>query len=277
MDVKAVEVKNLEKSYGENQALKGLSFSVEEGENFAIIGPNGAGKTTAMKSISGLIEHDSGIIRVFGEELGEDNREKMQRRIGYMPEESAVYDNMRTREYLMFFADMYRVPEEEASETIEDLRQKLELTESDMEKKMGELSKGMKRKVLLIRSLINDPELLIYDEPASGLDPVTADFLLRFIRELDATLILTGHNLVHVEKLADRVLVLNEGEKEMMGGVDEIGRRTSIFTVETGTGVKHFQGVEELMEFAEDNREKIQDLKVEKQGLEEVFLEKFSD
>lgn len=271
-----VRAEDLTKSYEEKEAVSSLNFSVRQGENFAIIGPNGAGKTTTMKMICGLIEKDSGSIKVFGNEVGEKKQE-IKQRIGYMPEESAVYENMRVNEYLKFFGRMYDVESDLIDQRISDLRRKLDLNHESMNKKMGELSKGMKRKALIIRSLINDPDLLVYDEPASGLDTITAEFLLEFINDLDATMILTGHNLVHVEKMADRVLILDEGEKNAQGEVEEIVKKASRFKIETEKGQKTFEDLDKAKKFISEHREKVKDFKEDKKGLEEVFIDKFSE
>ncbi|MFB6182578.1 MAG: ABC transporter ATP-binding protein, partial [Candidatus Nanohaloarchaea archaeon] len=165
----AVKVQSISKSYNGKKAVKNVSFSLDQSEILGVIGPNGAGKTTTLKIVSGLIKPDEGDISVFGSDISDIKKYKS--RIGYMPEESAVYRNLTLREYLNFFGKIYDVGKEDREERINLYMDKMNLDKQVLDKKTGNLSKGMKRKALLIRSLINDPDLLIYDEPASGLDP----------------------------------------------------------------------------------------------------------
>ncbi|MFB6129581.1 MAG: ABC transporter ATP-binding protein, partial [Salinigranum sp.] len=194
-----IAVEDLRKEYGEFPAVVGSTFSVDPGEIFGVVGPNGAGKTTTLKMLAGLIEPTSGSATVAGREAGDP---EMRRRLGFLPEESPLYEDMTPLSYLHFFADLYDVPRERADERIGDALDRLEL--EHRERRLGDMSKGMKRKVAIARSLVNDPDLLIYDEPASGLDPLTTNYVLEFTRELSEagkTVVFSAHNLYHVESV----------------------------------------------------------------------------
>lgn len=205
-----VEVTNLKKKYGEFTAVKGSTFSVDEGEVFGVVGPNGAGKTTTLKMLAGLIEPTSGSATVAGYDITDS---EMRKHLGFLPEGSPLYDEMTAHTYLNFFADLYNVPDDVADDRIDDVLTRLDLTHRD--RRIGNMSKGMTRKVAIARSLINDPSVVIYDEPASGLDPKTTHSIIQFTKELKEdgkTIIFSAHNLYHVESVCDRVAVMNEGE-----------------------------------------------------------------
>ena len=164
-------------------ALKELSFTVNTGEVLGLIGEHGAGKSTTLKILAGLIEPDTGEIRYFGRKFGESVKKK----IGYLPEVDTLYDNMMVSEYLHFFANIYGV--KNAKEKINNLLRKLNLPD----KFIGDLSKGMHRKVSIARTLLHNPEILIYDEPTGGLDPSTSLMIAELLRELAG---MKNHNLL---------------------------------------------------------------------------------
>ena len=162
-----IDARDLRKEYGGFVAVEGSTFSVDRGEVFGVIGPNGAGKTTTLKMLSGLLEPTSGEVSVAGYDVTDT---EMRQQLGFLPEESPLYEEMTPTSYLRFFADLYDVPESVATERMHDTLDELELEHRD--RKLGDMSKGMKRKVAIARSLINDPDVLIYDEPASGSRPL---------------------------------------------------------------------------------------------------------
>jgi ABC-2 type transport system ATP-binding protein len=230
-----IEVAGLRKTYGDFAAVVDSSFSVDEGEVFGIVGPNGAGKTTTLKVLAGLVDPTEGDVEVAG--FRSDDPE-MRRRLGFLPEESPLYEEMTPRSYLRFFADLYDVPGDVADERIAAALDRLEL--DHRERRLGDMSKGMKRKVAIARSLVNDPDVLVYDEPASGLDPVTTNSVLAFTRELRATgktVVFSAHNLYHVESVCDRVVVMNEGRIVARGSVDGIRERHGETTYHVFTDV----------------------------------------
>ncbi|THE63794.1 ABC transporter ATP-binding protein [Salinadaptatus halalkaliphilus] len=215
-----VDVTDLRKEYGEFAAVEGSTFSIERGEVFGVVGPNGAGKTTTLKMIAGLIEPTDGTAVVAGHEPGE---RAMQRRLGFLPEASPLYEEMTARSYLAFFADLYGVPSDVASDRIERTLDRLDLEHRD--RRLGNVSKGMKRKVAIARALVNDPDVLIFDEPASGLDPLTTNYILEFTRELSdegKTIVFSAHNLFHVESICDRLVIMNEGQIVARGTLEAI-------------------------------------------------------
>ncbi|HWH07587.1 MAG TPA: ABC transporter ATP-binding protein [Candidatus Thermoplasmatota archaeon] len=220
-----VQVAGLGKRYERQWAVRNLSFDVGRGEIFGIIGPNGAGKTTTLKVLAGLLTPTEGRASVGG--IGtEDPRHK--HRIGYLPEDSALYEDMTAVGYLRFFARLYEVPRRTADERIEDVLTRLSLDAWD-DKKIGDMSKGMKRKVAIARTLIHDPEMVIYDEPASGLDPVVSAYVLDLVRDLrrrGKTVIFSAHNLYHVERICDRVLILRRGQVVASGDMKDIRQAT---------------------------------------------------
>lgn len=207
-----IELKGVTKRYGDIVAVKDLHLTVEDGEIMGIIGHNGAGKSTTLKMILGLIEPTSGQVWVMGRDMARDSA-YVKRFIGYLPEESPLYENMTVTEYLVFFSELYRLPRRRAAERIDELLNSLNLPERD--RLTGELSKGMRRKVTIARTLLHDPSLLVLDEPNSGLDPLTSFFIigyLKSLREQGKTILLSAHNLFHVEHICDRVAILKNGE-----------------------------------------------------------------
>jgi len=207
-----IDLQDVTKSYGGVTAVRSLSLGVREGEIMGIIGHNGAGKTTTLKMIVGLVSPTSGRIRVMGGEMSRDNTEVKQH-IGFLPEESSLYDKMTVTEYLLFFAELYREPRREAKRRIEYLLSSLDLSRRDQ--RTGELSKGMRRKVAIARALLHDPRVLVLDEPNAGLDPLTSFFIINYLKSLKdegKTLLVSAHNLFHIEYICDRVAILRDGE-----------------------------------------------------------------
>ena len=215
-----ITARDLRKEYGGFVAVEGSTFEVRDGEVFGIIGPNGAGKTTTLKMLAGLLEPTSGAATVAGYDAGET---EMRERLGFLPEESPLYEEMTPRSYLHFFADLYDVPDGVADRRIHDTLDRLELDHRD--RPLGDMSKGMKRKVAIARSLVNDPDVLVYDEPASGLDPLTTNYVIEFTRELaesGRTVVFSAHNLYHVESVCDRIAVMHEGAIIAQGTAAEL-------------------------------------------------------
>jgi ABC-2 type transport system ATP-binding protein len=286
-----IEVEGLRKTYGDFPAVVGSTFDVEAGEIFGVVGPNGAGKTTTLKMIAGLVEPSSGSATVAGFDA---SNPEMRRSLGFLPEESPLYEDMTARSYLDFFADLYDVPDGEATERIEETLDRLEL--DHRERRLGDVSKGMKRKVAIARSLVNGPDVLIYDEPASGLDPLTTNYVLDFVRELrDAgkTVLFSAHNLYHVESVCDRVAIMNRGEIVARGTVPEIREAYGVTDYRVFTSVavdgseragdRHVVTVAD-MDAVEDVRERaaaaggeVVDIRTREPSLEDIFLDLAAD
>jgi len=286
-----IEVESLRKTYGDFPAVVGSSFSVDRGEIFGIVGPNGAGKTTTLKMIAGLVDPTAGSATVAGFDA---SNPEMRRSLGFLPEESPLYEDMTARSYLDFFADLYDVPDGEATERIEGTLDRLELDHRD--RRLGDVSKGMKRKVAIARSLVNDPEVLIYDEPASGLDPLTTNYVLEFVRELrDAgkTVLFSAHNLYHVESVCDRVAIMNRGDIVARGTVPEIRDEygTTEYRVFTSVplddterdGDRHvvevadMDAVEAVRDRAAAAGGEVVDIRTREPSLEDIFLDLAAD
>jgi len=283
-----IRVSGLRKTYGDFAAVVDSSFAVETGEIFGVVGPNGAGKTTTLKMLAGLIEPTTGTAEVAGFDAEDP---AMRHRLGFLPEESPLYEDMTPTSYLTFFADLYDVPRSTAKERIADTLDRLELAYRD--RRIGDMSKGMKRKVAIARSLINDPDVLIYDEPASGLDPLTTNSVLEFTRELrddDKTVIFSAHNLYHVESVCDRIIIMNEGRIIARGTVDEIRQQYGETTYHVYTDidlpeteptsdgrrravVDSMAAVESLQEAADAAGGSVVDIRTNEPSLEELFLD----
>jgi ABC-2 type transport system ATP-binding protein len=282
-----IVVEELRKEYGGFEAVTGSTFTVDSGEVFGIVGPNGAGKTTTLKMIAGLVEPTEGTVSVAGMDAGDPD---MRRNLGFLPEESPLYEEMTGRSYLHFFADLYDVPDDVAEERIHDALDRLDL--EHRERKIGDMSKGMKRKVAIARALVNDPDVLVFDEPASGLDPLTTNYIIDFTRELAAggrTVLFSAHNLFHVEDVCDRVAIMNHGDVIARGTLEEI-RETygeteyHVFTSVEVPGsvqkngrfrsvVDEMTDVEALRTAAEERGGEIEDIRTVDPSLEDIFLE----
>jgi len=282
-----IEARDLRKEYGDFVAVEGSTFTVDRGEVFGIVGPNGAGKTTTLKMLAGLLVPTGGSATVAGYDAAET---EMRTRLGFLPEESPLYEEMTPRTYLQFFADLYDVPRGVAERRIGDTLDDLDLEHRD--RKLGDTSKGMKRKVAIARSLINDPDVLIYDEPASGLDPLTTNYIIEFTEGLAAegkTVVFSAHNLFHVESICDRVAIMREGAVVAQGDLEALQAEYGATeyhvytTVEVPDSVRkngRYRRVVEDMAAVEATREAAQeaggevvDIRTEESSLEEVFLD----
>ena len=220
-----IEVAGLTKLYGDFKAVDELTFSVKKGNIFGIVGPNGAGKTTTLKMLAGLIGQSEGTIRINGFDLKKEPV-RIKAFLGFLPEESPLYEEMFVEDYLLFFSELYNLDKKSAKKRIPNLLKDLALVTNG--KKIGDMSKGMKRKVAIARSLINDPEVLIYDEPTSGLDPMTSKFItdyLSLLKNKGKTIIFSAHNLYQVETLCDHILIMKDGKTITLGTMDEIRKQ----------------------------------------------------
>ncbi len=205
----SIEVKNLLKQYGAQNAVNNISFKVEKGEIVGFLGPNGAGKSTTMKIITGYLQQTSGEAFVCGINVAEQPLET-KKKIGYLPELNALYYDMYVREYLAFVGEVHKV--ENVKAKIESVIATVGLT-VEANKKIGQLSKGYKQRVGLAAALIHDPEVLILDEPTSGLDPNQIVEIREVIRKQgqNKTVLFSSHILQEVEAICDRVIIINKG------------------------------------------------------------------
>lgn len=207
MDIK---IENLGKMYGLQKAVDGITFEVHTGEILGFLGPNGAGKTTTMKMITRYLEPDSGSIHIGGKSVFELD---MKRHIGYLPEHNPLYDDMPVIDYLAYCAALQQVPKTEIPFRIREMVKVCGLNE-EKHKKISELSKGYRQRVGLAQAMIHNPEILILDEPTTGLDPNQIVEIRDLIRRLgkEKTVILSTHILPEVEATCDRILIINKGK-----------------------------------------------------------------
>ena len=216
---------HVSKSFGDFVAVRDLSLEVRRGRIYGLIGPNGAGKTTTIRMIVNITVPDSGHVELFGQPMST----ALQDRIGYLPEERGLYKKMKVGEQLRFFAELKDVKGKEADARVDKWLAKLQLTDWK-QKKTKDLSKGMQQKVQFITAVIHEPDLLILDEPFSGLDPVNVDVMKDTILEQKAankTIILSTHQMEIAEKLCDDVCMINRSRKVLDGKLREIRRRES--------------------------------------------------
>ena len=206
----SISVSNLTKTFGSQKAVNNISFQVNSGEIVGFLGPNGAGKSTTMKMIAGYITADGGKIEVCGESVVE-NSSNTKKKIGYLPEANPLYFDMYVREYLNFIAEIHQIDEKK-----ERVKAVIELVglNKEVNKKIGQLSKGYKQRVGLAAALIHDPEVLILDEPTSGLDPNQIIEIREVIKNLGATktILFSSHIMQEVEAICNRVLIIHKGQ-----------------------------------------------------------------
>jgi ABC-2 type transport system ATP-binding protein len=219
-----LELRGLTKRYGEIVALDGLTFSVGEGQMFGFVGPNGAGKTTAMRIVLGVLEPDAGSVLWQGRELDAESR----RRIGYMPEGRGLYPKMKVAEQLEYLAQLHGLDRRKAAANASEWLDRLGVAERAGDR-VEELSLGNQQRVQLAAALVHEPELLVLDEPFSGLDPVGVDVLsevlLERARALGTPVVFSSHQLELVERLCDSVAIVKSGRLVASGGVEELRRQ----------------------------------------------------
>lgn len=220
-----LEISHLYKSYGSLQALTDLTFTVEAGEIFGFVGANGAGKTTAMRIALGVLSADSGHVRWRGQEMNL----KLRRRVGYMPEERGLYPKMKVGEQLIYLAELHGLSTQEATSAMEHWTSVLGV-ESRRDDELQKLSLGNQQRVQLASALVHDPDVLILDEPFSGLDPVAVDVMSEVLQEraeARVPVIFSSHQLELVERLCDRVGIVQAGQMVALGTVEELRRTDS--------------------------------------------------
>ncbi len=215
-----LDVSHISKSYGDHKAVDNISFSLEKGSVYGILGPNGAGKTTTIRMVMNIIIPDSGDINLFGQKLSED----LKNRIGYLPEERGLYPKMKVIDMLVFLGELHLMKNSEALNKAISWLGRLGLKEH-ANKKVEELSKGMQQKVQIIGSLLHDPDLIILDEPFSGLDPVNTNLIKDIILEMKASgkaIMLSTHMMEAAEKLCDQIMMINHGHIVLEGALQPV-------------------------------------------------------
>jgi ABC-2 type transport system ATP-binding protein len=234
-----VQLDRVSKRFGDFTAVNDLSLEVRAGRVFGLLGPNGAGKSTTIRMIVNITAPDSGTIRLFGHRIDP----QLQDRIGYLPEERGLYKRMKVVDQLRFFAELKNVPRATLEKRIDEWLERLKLVEWK-HKRTRELSKGMQQKIQFISAVIHDPDLLILDEPFSGLDPVNVSLLKEVVSDLKRagkTIIFSTHLMETAEKLCDDICLLNRSKKVLEGSLRQIkssfGRNTVALRVEGGNGL----------------------------------------
>lgn len=242
----AVEISHLTKSFGALKAVDDVSFDIQKGELFGLLGPNGAGKTTAIRVMLDIFKPDSGSAAVLGGPMTEARKD----RIGYMPEERGLYQDIPLERCLIYLGSLKGLAPAEVKQRLRDYLERFDLA-AHRHKKVKELSKGMQQKAQLIATLVHRPELLIVDEPFSGLDPVNTQMvkdLLREQRQQGVTVVLCSHQMNLVEELCDRILLIDHGRVMLYGVLDDIRRRFSghAVTLRTPGPLPDLEGVERV-------------------------------
>ncbi|MGA1862276.1 ATP-binding cassette domain-containing protein [Deferribacter thermophilus] len=246
-----IEVKELKKFYGNFEALKGINFSVEKGEIVGFLGPNGAGKTTTMQIITGFMSPSYGEIIIDGEKV-DGFKTDLKKKIGYLPENNPIYNDLSVYDYLSFFADLKGLDNKKR-----EIKRVAELTkiEDVIEKKIDTLSKGYKQRVGLAQAILGNPEILILDEPTTGLDPNQIIEIRNLIKELgkEKTVILSTHIMQEVEQTCERVLIINKGQIVADDKLENLKERNGRIILEVDKELpveffKNFGEVEKLSE-----------------------------
>ncbi len=221
-----LRIENLCKNYGKFRAVNDLNLHIPKGEIFGFVGPNGAGKTTTMRIICGLLDATSG--KVYADGIDVINRPKeLKRKIGYMPDFFGVYDDLKVMEYLDFYASIYNIKGADSRKICQDLLELVDLTDKK-DFYVDSLSRGMKQRLCLARSLVHNPDLLILDEPASGMDPrarIEMKEILRTLKSMGKTILVSSHILPELAELCTAIGIIEKGRIVMSGTVDEITRK----------------------------------------------------
>lgn len=268
----SILVENITKKYGEQKALDNVSFNIKAGEIVGLLGPNGAGKSTMMKIITCFIPPTSGMVKVYGHDIFENSLE-VRKKVGYLPENNPLYQELYIKEYLEFVAGIYKIPNKK--ERVEEM---IELTglQIEQKKKIGALSKGYRQRVGLAQALIHDPEVLILDEPTSGLDPNQLVEIRNLITEIgkQKTVMLSTHIMQEVEALCNRVIIIDRGKivaddatknlsqkgSEMLGLKVEFNKAPDLAGLKTIKGVKEVTSESDVVYHIKVDTEQVREL-----------------
>jgi ABC-2 type transport system ATP-binding protein len=290
-----VELQHVRKAYDTKIAVADLSFSIEPGSMFGLLGPNGSGKTSSIRMMIGITVPDSGTVKLFGQPFRRD----LLKRVGYLPEERGLYKKMKVMDQLIFLGQLRGLDATTASQRAHIWCERLEITPA-IDRKTEELSKGMQQKIQFISTLLHEPELIIMDEPFSGLDPVNAVLLMDTLvdlRKQGRTILFSTHRMDQVEKLCDNICLIHNGRLVLGGAMREIKSRypanrvlmnfegdASFLNHPSIEESKNYQGHAEIKLHDGDNgqallaaalaRARITRFEVMEPTLEEIFIEK---
>lgn len=227
-----LSIADVSKYYGSHQALKSVSLEIPKGSIFGLLGPNGAGKTSLIRIINQITAPDKGEVLFNGKKLSPEDIS----RIGYLPEERGLYPKMKVGEQLLYLARLKNLEKRDASKKIKDWMERFEISDW-WNKNVEELSKGMAQKIQFIATVIHDPELLIFDEPFTGFDPINTNLIkseIERLRKEGASIIFSTHRMESVEEICDRIALINKAEKILEGPIKEIKDeyKSNIFSIE---------------------------------------------
>jgi len=265
----ALVIKNISKRFGDFYAVKKLSLCVPHGTVYGLLGPNGAGKTTTIRMVMNILIPDDGSIEVLGRKMDE----AMKEQIGYLPEDRGLYPKMKVGELLFFLSELKGLSGQQARERIDYWLERFDLTEWKM-KKVEELSRGMQQKVQFIATVVHDPELIILDEPFSGLDPVNTQLLKDIMLEMKSsgkTIIFSTHRMEQVEMISDNICLINRAEKVLEGDLNHIkqqyGKNTVVVDYEGDVDfVKKLSGISNIDDYGRHMEIKLEE-RVDPQAL----------
>ena len=232
-----IQLNTVSKSFNSKEVVKGVSFELESGEVFGLLGPNGAGKTTLIRMIMDIIKPDSGNIKIFNQPISS----QIKNNIGYLPEERGLYNKQKVEEVLIYLAMLKDLSKQKARDNVTEYLKKIEMEEIRT-KKLEELSKGMQQKIQIIAAFLTDPDIIILDEPFSGLDPINTRLIKDMILDLkqkDKTVLLSTHQMAQVEALCDKVLMINHGITVLHGELTEIKEQYSDNAVLIGSNADY--------------------------------------
>jgi ABC-2 type transport system ATP-binding protein len=251
---RALEVEHLSKTYASVQAVDDLSFTLDHGEILGLLGPNGAGKTTTIRMILDIIKPNSGRIAVLGGPMSEAKKA----RIGYLPEERGLYPNMTLMDTLLFLGQLKGLSRADANQRIQRMLRQVELWDA-RELKIEALSRGMGQKAQFVAATLHEPELIVIDEPFSGLDPVNTRLikeLLYGLRDRGAAIIMSTHQMHQVEEMCGRILLMDRGRRVLYGSLEDVRRQfaTNVIEVSLQGEMGDLPGVEQITDHNGDYR-----------------------